>query len=174
MPSIFNHENACWGVKRSTCDVFQFDIRDELQTRKPNEFGVASSPNILTPSHNSVQYSVSSNGYYGYQPHSIIQTQTNADSAMDVEETDIVPFSSIPNGNLSLSGNFTITSSSNCRENIRRKRPMNDSVVEQTKRSRQEGILGAEMTNAIEEESGREFHRKEYFSHPKCLMGHYM
>uniref|UniRef100_A0A1B6MQB0 Uncharacterized protein n=1 Tax=Graphocephala atropunctata TaxID=36148 RepID=A0A1B6MQB0_9HEMI len=169
MPSIFNHENACWGVKRSICNVFQYDLGEELQTSKSNEFSNAPNSNNLASTLNSVQYSVSANGYYGYQPHSIIQNHTNADNAMDVEENDISL--NVPGENHCLSGRISFTSSANY-QNVRRKRPMNDSSMEITKRSRQEGATVPEMTKT--QESSQDFPRKEYFSHPKCLMGHFM
>lgn len=135
MPSIFNHENSCWGVKKSFSNLLQCDFDDDLQTSK---VGVVS--NNLPDSSNSVNYSVSSNGYYGFQPHSSGQNQCQPcdNNAMDID------INNIPAGNF-LQGSqgsnpFLLTPSPHViQSRMSRKRQISVDFIESNKRMRQQG-----------------------------------
>lgn len=138
MPSIYNHENTCWGIRRSSPDMFQYDL-NEFQSNTSRELGCKSSQSTNAPY---VQYSVSSNGYYGYQPHQAAPAVSNTEVSMDVEDMDVTQS---PNSNLTINNN----SSTDCAyvhpdptlNILRRKRQMTCDSSDGPKRSRQEGKI---------------------------------
>lgn len=136
MPSIFNHENACWGVKKSFSNLLHCDFNDDFQTRKLGlVIGADSSSN------NSVKYSVSSNGYYGYQPHSSVQNQFEScdNNAMDIDVNNIPASQFIQNQQESKS--FVSSSPTPSIQVVNRKRQMSGDLIEDNKRMRPQGKL---------------------------------
>jgi len=167
MPSIYNHENACWGIRRSSCDVFQFDLNEEFKIDKSGNRDYQSNNTF-------VQYSVSSNGYYGYQPHKAIQlgqAMANTEVEMEIEDVSISTNSNISPINDSASMRLPGCAMLNTDlqvNNVSRKRQMSCESVEGTKRFRQE-----EAETHVKPPV-QESHRREYYSHTKCLMAHFV
>lgn len=135
MPSIFNHENACWGVKKSFSNLLHCDFNDDFQTRKLG-LVIGAHPS----STNSVKYSVSSNGYYGYQPHSNVQNQSEScdNNAMDIDVNNIPASQFIPNPQES--NGFVLSPTPNIQV-VNRKRQMTGDLIEDNKRMRPLGKL---------------------------------
>jgi len=170
MPSIFNNENSCWGIKRQICDVFHYEINDEdTNSRKltecvPNSNSLGLGIGLVSSrSNNSIQYSVSSDGYYGYHPHSANAVQALEDTVMDVEENPAEP-SFVQTGNV----NYFGLNPQNL--NGRRKRQMIEDFRVDSKKIKNEEAqpVEPEQQSVLQEKPC-----KEYFSHPKCVMGHY-
>lgn len=109
MPSIYNNENSCWGVKRTyirpNLGLFQHDFcadvnQSTFSLKSPQDStltdGTMSAASTAVPnSGNQIKpicFSVSSNGYYGYQPHNQLlphnQTNDSIDNEMDIDEGD--------------------------------------------------------------------------------------
>lgn len=142
MPSVFNHDNSCWGVKKSFCDFFQYELQEAQNSKSPEheEKDKISS----SPVNNSFQYSVSSNGYYGYQPHSrpdntinnvTVCDCSNDDFAMDIEDNSNVCQSVTAGNNFMINFNLDSTRI----QSYNRKRHFPDKFENVTKRKRQEG-----------------------------------
>lgn len=140
MPSIYNHENSCWGIRRSSCDMFQYDFSEELQVYKLTDRACRSDQNNATPDTSYFHYSISSNGYYGYQPHKAIQAETtNNDIEMDVEDASSTP-SVLPN-NDSMSRLGCTSVNSDLQRLARRKRQIQHDSRDSSKRIRQDGKI---------------------------------
>lgn len=133
MPSIFNHENACWGVKKSFSNLLHYDLNDDFQTRK---LGLVIGP--VPSSNDSVKYSVSSNGYYGYQPHSSVQNNFEScdNIAMDIDVNNIPANQFVQNQQESKS--FILPPAPNIQV-VGRKRQISGDLVENNKRMRPQG-----------------------------------
>lgn len=123
--------------------MFQYDLNKEFTTNKTSELACRSNQSTGLSNATHAHYSISSNGYYGYQPHQATQVvETNIEFDMDVEDMDVIP-----------SNNRPITScnpiSLDCaafhpdpQQNVlRRKRPMTGDSSDGSKRSRQEGKI---------------------------------
>lgn len=135
MPSIFNHENACWGVKKSFSNLLHYDFNDDFQTRK---LGLVIG--ALPSSNNSIKYSVSSNGYYGYQPHSSVQNQLEScdNNAMDIDVNNFPAGQFLPNQQESKS---LVLSPTPISQVVNRKRQMSGDLIDNNKRMRPQGKL---------------------------------
>jgi hypothetical protein len=137
MPSIYNHENACWGIRRSSCDMFHYDLNDEFNSSKLGERTFHSSENNCAPNSTFVQYSVSGNGYYGYQPHkSAPTTMPSTEIAMDIEDIDMSPSNSAVNDSTTSFGCDGMNTQLQP-NNASRKRHLDCSSMDGSKRIRQ-------------------------------------
>lgn len=111
MPSIYNNENSCWGVKRTyirpnlglfqhefSTDVNQttLDIKTSQASAISNGSASMTTTDVPRPTDDQTKpvcFSISSNGYYGYQPHNQLlpcnkTSDSNTDNEMDVDESE--------------------------------------------------------------------------------------
>lgn len=150
MPSRFNNENSCWGVMKPRNDLLHYAKQEEKELRKQQD-------TVTTPSACPLQFSVSSNGYYGYHPHSVVADRNrfrvtsnvdnnsfqdcNQESAMDVEENgsnEVITF--MPDQYQFRTNCNALLSSNQCQK-INRKRQMQHSSPEDSKRKRKTGSV---------------------------------